>query len=249
MHKTHHISNDVFIAYKEHKSKKNLPTIVFLHGLSSGMESSKAVFMNDFCRIKDLPYIRFNALGHAHSSGKFTDQSIDSWLSSAKHFITNLCPNGAILIGSSMGGWVSLLLARDMPDVVKAVIVVSPAADFTEDIYNAFSDEAKAVIDNKGIVTFSVGPYTYNISHTLIHESRAHLLLEKEKIGINCPIHILHGMNDREVSYKKSLVTIDKIISNKALCTIVKTATHSLSREEDLKLMADAVMEMIEAYS
>ena len=245
MHKTHHISNDVFIAYKEHKSKKNLPTIVSLHGLFSSLESSKAVFMHDLCVAKDLPFIRFNALGHEHSSGKFTDQSIDSWLSSAKDLISTLCPNGAILIGSSMGGWVSLLLARDLPKAIKGVICISPAADFTEDIYNSLSDEARSIIDNQGIVTFSVGPYTYNISHNLIHESRNHLLLNSEQIDINCPIHILHGMNDQEVSYKKSLVTIDKITSENALCTLVKTGTHSLSGPEDLKLLENAIMNMI----
>jgi len=90
-----------------------------------------------------------------------------------------------------------------------------------------------------------VGPYTYNISHNLIHKSRKHLLLDGEVIEINCPVHILHGMNDTEVSYKKSLVTVDKITSGKALCTLVKTGTHSLSREEDLRLLADAVMEMV----
>ena len=245
MYKTHHISNDAFIAYKEHKSKKNLPTIVALHGLFSSLDSSKAVFMHDFCQKKDLPFIRFNALGHQYSSGKFTDQSINSWLSSAKDFIKTLCPNGVILVGSSMGGWVSLLLARDMPDIVKALVCISPAADFTEDMYTALSDEAKSIIDDKGIITLSVGPYTYNISHTLIHESRRHLMLDGENIDINCPVHILHGMNDTEVSYKKSLVIVDKIKSENVISTLVKTGTHSLSRDEDLKLLADAIMEMV----
>jgi len=245
MYKTHHISNDAFIAYKEHKSNKNLPTIVSLHGLFSSLESSKAVFMHDFCQKNDMSFIRFNALGHEYSSGKFIDQSIDSWLSSANDFISNLCPNGAILIGSSMGGWVSLLLARDMPDIIKAIICIAPAADFTEDIYASLSEEAKAIIDNKGAITFSVGPYSYNISHTLIYESRKHLLLDSENIHINCPVHIMHGMNDAEVSYKKSLLTINRITSKNALCTLVKTATHSLSRPEDLKLLEDIVMRMI----
>ena len=242
MYKTHHISHDVFIAYKEHKSNKNLPTIVSLHGLFSNLESSKAVFMHAACEKNNINFIRFNALGHEHSSGKFTDQSIDSWLSSAKQFISNSCTNGAILLGSSMGGWVAMLLAQDLPDIVKAVICISPAADFTEDIYNAMGDENRAIIDNKGIATFAAGPYLYNISHTLIYESRKHLLLNKEQIEINCPLHILHGMNDAEVPYQKSLTTIKKIRSHNALCTLVKTGTHSLSRTEDLQLLKDTVM-------
>jgi len=245
MHKTYHISNDTFIAYKEHKCNKNLPTIVSLHGLFSSLESSKAVFMHDFCEKNNMNFLRFNALGHEHSSGNFTDQSIDSWLGSAKSFISALCPNGAILIGSSMGGWVSLLLARDMPDIIKAVICISPAADFTEEIYASLSAQDKEVIDNGGIIKFSVGPYIYDISHTLIYESRKHLLLNSENIDIKCPVHILHGMNDKEVPYQKSLLTIDKITSENALCTLVKAGVHSLSRPEDLKLLSDAVMSVI----
>lgn len=245
MHKTYHISNDTFIAYKEHKSNKNLPTIVSLHGLFSNLESSKAVFMHDFCEKNDMNFIRFNALGHEFSSGKFTDQSIDSWLSSAKSFISELCPNGAILVGSSMGGWVSLLLSRDMPDIIRAVICISPAADFTEEIYASLSAQDQEVIDNEGVIKFSVGPYVYDISHTLIYGSRKHLLLNKEKIDIACPVHILHGMNDKEVPYKKSLLTIDKITSEHALCTLVKTGTHSLSRPGDLKLLSDSIMSIL----
>ena len=196
-------------------------------------------------RKNDMNFIRFNALGHQSSSGEFVDQSIDSWLSSAKDFISNLCPNGAILIGSSMGGWVSLLLARDMPDLIKAVICISPAADFTEDIYNSLSAQDKETIDNKGVIKLSVGPYIYDISHTLVHESRKHLLLNSENINIKCPVHILHGMKDKEVPYNKSLVTINKIISENALCTLIKTGTHSLSRPEDLKLLSDTVISVI----
>lgn len=245
MHKIHHLSNELFIAYNEHKSKKNLPTIIFLHGLFSGMDSSKALFMHDLCEKKDFPFIRFNALGHQYSSGEFIDQSIDSWFNSAKDFISTLSPNGVILIGSSMGGWVSLLLAMHLPTIVKGVIGISPAADFTEDMYRAIDENGRSIIDNNGIITMNVGPYTYNISHILIKESQAHLMLHLDKIPITCPVHILHGMNDTEVSYKKSLALIEKISSGNALCTLVKTGNHSLSRPEDLELLADTVEKMM----
>lgn len=246
MHKIHQLSNELFIAYNEHKSKKNLPTIIFLHGLFSSMDSSKALFLQDFCEKKDFPFIRFNALGHENSSGKFTDQSIDSWFHSAKEFISTLSPHGAILIGSSMGGWVSLLLAVHLPNIVKAVIGISPAPDFTEDMYKMITDDARSILDKNGIITLNVGPYTYNISHILIKESRKHLMLHLDKISLTCPIHILHGTNDKEVPYIKSLALIEKISSDDALCTLVKNGNHSLSRPEDLELLADVVEKMVE---
>ena len=249
MLKTHYISDNVFIAYKEHKSKKNLPTIVFLHGLFSGMETRKALFMHEFCKENDLPFIRFHALGHGaeneRSSGEFTDQSIDSWFTSAKDLISKLCPNGVILIGSSMGGWVSLLLAIHMKELVKGLICISAAPDFTEDIYNSLPIEKKAIIDNEDIIQFSIGPYTYNISPTLIKDSRKHALLNLDRISITCPVHLLHGMNDTEVSYKKSIAVIGKIESQNALLTLVKTGTHSLSENQDLELLADVTVRML----
>lgn len=245
MIKTYHISDDTFITYKEHKSKQNLPHVIFLHGLLSNLNGTKSAFMHDFCEKNDIPYIRFNALGHEDSSGKFTDQSIDSWFLSAKQFIENNCPNGAILIGSSMGGWVSLLLAQNMSKIIKGLICISPAADFTEDIYNSLTSDDKSLIDNNGIFSLNVGPYNYDISHTLIYESRKHLLLNSDQIEITCPTHILHGICDSEVSYKKSLIISEKIISNNLLCTLVKTGNHSLSRLEDLKLLSDTVMNML----
>lgn len=245
MHEIYNISNDIFIAYKYNKSKKNIPTIVSLHGLFSSMDSSKSSYMHDFSVKNDLPYICFDALGHGHSCGNFTDQSIDSWFFSAREFIKALCPNGALLIGSSMGGWVSMLLARDMPYLIKGMVCISPAPDFTEDMYNVMSDKAREEIDKGGIVQFSAGPYTYDISHKLINESKKHLLLNSNSINISCPVHILHGINDAEVPYKKSIITIEKIKSDMAYCTIVKGGTHSLSREEDLKLLSDSVVKMI----
>lgn len=249
MLKTHHISDNAFIAYKEHKSKKNLPTTVFLHGLFSNMEASKASFMHEFCKKNDLPFIRFHALGHGleteQSSGEFTDQSIDSWFNSAKDLISKLCPNGAILIGSSMGGWVSLLLAIHMKSSIHGLICISAAPDFTEDIYNALPTDKKAAIDNKGIVQFSVGPYTYNISHILVNDSRKHALLHLDNIPITCPVHLLHGMNDMEVSYKKAIKIIEKIESPNTLLTLIKSGTHSLSDEQDLELLANITVRML----
>lgn len=246
MNKIYHLSNESFIAYKEHKSKKNLPTIVFLHGLHSSLESSKALYMHDFCEKKDFPFVRFSALGHNFSSGEFTKQSIDSWFNSAKEFISNISENGVILVGSSMGGWISLLLARDLPNIVKGVVGIAPAPDFTEDIYNALPIELRSIIDNSGVASIRIGQYTYNISHFLIRDSKKHLLLHLDELSINCPIHILHGMLDTEVSYKKSLSIIEKISAKNALCTFIKTGNHALSRPEDLKLLSNALVKMLE---
>ena len=241
------ISENQFIAYKIHQTKKIFPTIVFLHGLMSSMESSKATFLHQWCEEYDLPFIRFDNFGSGSSSGLFSDQTISTWLDGAESVIKNLCPNGVILVGSSMGGWVSLLAAMRNPELVKGLVGIAPAPDFTEDMWNSLSDNDQKLMVSNGSITFTAGPYSYNISNNLIKNGKTHLLLQQDRLPISCKVRLIHGMEDKEVSYHKSLKLISKISSDDALCTLVKTGTHSLSRPEDLNLIAQNLISVIES--
>ncbi|MEY3197095.1 MAG: hypothetical protein RLZZ59_463 [Pseudomonadota bacterium] len=241
MSKKYYISKEVFISYNEHKSKKILPTIVFLHGLNSSKASTKAQYLENFCKESDIPFIAFDALGHGESSEKFTDQSVDSWLTSAEIFLKDTCRNGSILVGSSMGGWISILIAMRNPDFVKKLVCVAPAPDFTEEMLEGFSKTQKASLAKNEITLLEIGHYIYHISPTLIQESKKHLLMHKNKIEITCPVDILHGMKDTEVSYKKSIELVNKLSSNNVKLTLVKNGTHSLSSETDLAMLSESI--------
>ncbi len=212
-----------------------------MHGFRSDMEGSKAIFLHDWCMKEDLPFIRFDNLGCGNSSGEFMDQTISTWLEASEAVINDLCPNGAIIVGSSCGGWLGLLAAIRNPDKVKGLVCIAPAPDFTEDVWNALTKEAQNELMTNGAIKFVNGGHELDITRNLIEDGRKHLLLDKDILQINSKVRIIHGMQDKEVSYKKSLSIIEKITSKDALCTLVKTGEHRLSRDEDLELIVGSL--------
>lgn len=242
----HKTSKNQIIACKSNKSDEKNPTIVFVHGLKSSMESSKAVYLHEFAEKNNLNYIRFDNFGSGDSDGDFSDQTISSWLEATEEIIKNLCPNGAILVGSSKGGWISLLAALRNHIAVKGIVTIAAAPDFTEDIWKSFSNEQKSASKAGEIVDFGANPeHSYPLKYQFFEDAKQYLLLNQNIIPISCKVRLLHGAKDKEVPHKKSLDILDKILSNDARCTIVKSADHGLSRPEDLELISREIMDLL----
>lgn len=234
----HKTSKNQIIAYKSNKSDKKNPTIVFVHGLKSSMESSKAVALHEYAEKNDLNYIRFDNFGSGDSDGDFSDQTISSWLEATEEIIKNLCPNGAILVGSSKGGWIALLAALRNHIAVKGIVTIAAAPDFTEDIWKGFSAEQKEALKSGELVDFATNSeHSYTFKYKLFEDAKQYMLLNQQIIPISCKLRLIHGAKDTEVPHKKSLDILDKILSNDARCTIVKSANHGLSRPQDLELI------------
>ena len=245
MYRTHNIGENQLIAYKSNETSKTLPTIVFVHGLLSNMESSKAVFLHNWCEQNNLNFIRFDNLGSGNSSGDFVDQTMSSWLYATEEIIKNLCPYGAILVGSSKGGWVSLLAAIRNHMFVKGLVCIAAAPDFTEDIWETISPaDQKKMVAGKIVNFMSVPPYSYDIKYGLIENAKQFLLLDQETLPISCKTRMIHGMQDEQVSYKKSITIAEKITSQDVLCTLIKTGVHNLSRSEDLEIITRSIIEV-----
>jgi uncharacterized protein len=246
MNITHKTAKDQLIAYKSHKTDKKIPTIVFIHGLKSTMESSKALYLQEFAEKNNLNYIRFDNFGSGGSSGDFSDQTISSWLEATEEVIKNLCPHGAILVGSSKGGWIALLAAIRNHIQVKGLVTIAAAPDFTEDIWKSFSSEQKEASKKGEIVDFAASPdHSYPLKYKLFEDAKHYLLLNQNMIPISCKIRLLHGKQDKEAPYKKSLDILDKVLSNDARCIIVKSANHGFSRPEDLELISKEIMDLL----
>ena len=246
MHFTHNISKNQEIAYKTNKTDSKSPTIVFIHGLLSSMESSKAVFLQEFCEKNNLNYIRFDNLGSGNSSGNFSDQTISSWLNATESIIKDLCPNGAILVGSSKGGWLALLAALRNQFLVKGLVTIAAAPDFTKDIWNSLNLDIRSEMEAGKVVDFTVSPvHSYPIKLDLIEDARQYLLLAQEHIPITCKVRMIHGQEDKEVNYTKSLEILSKLSSKDALATIVKGGDHSLSTPQWLELLGRNIMEVL----
>lgn len=236
------INNDQFIAYKHNKSKrKNAPTVVFFHGFMSDMLGNKASSIYDHCIQNDWSILIFDNLGHGHSSGAILDQTIGGWVDAAIALIDHCKANKLLLVGSSAGAWVSLLVALKLKTSVEGIICIAPAPDFTEYIWDNLSKAQQIELKQTGNITLKE---YITISYKLIEEAKNHILLDNN-INIYCPIHLIHGLQDKDVPYDISLTLFKKIASDNVILKAIKNGDHRLSRSEDLEVIKNSISEIM----
>ena len=211
------------------------------------MAGTKATFLDDFCAVRGLGYVRFDYSGHGASSGRFEDGTIGAWAEDASAIIDRVVDGPLILAGSSMGGWIMLLAALARPDRIAGLVGLAPAPDFTEAlIWNRLSDEERDRLLREDRLeqasAYSEDPTI--ITRALIEEGRRHLLLSAP-IGIRCPVRLLHGMADPDVPHRLSLDLAERLVSNDVRVTLIKDGDHRLSRAEDLALLSATIEELI----
>lgn len=218
------------------------PTIIWCGGLKSDMEGSKALYLERWAIDNNKSYIRFDYFGHGVSDGAFTEGTISRWAEDISLVISKLCQGSVILVGSSMGGWASLLAAMENFDCVKGMVLINPAPDFTEKLTRAkwTADQEKA-LEEKGVVYEPSGydePYAY--SKALMDDGKARQILD-DVIPLICPIRILQGADDDVVPAEHSRLIIDAVASEDVVYSLVKGGDHSLSRESDLTLLSQTL--------
>ncbi len=235
------------LAYRTRRGRQ--PTgVLWLGGLASDMIGAKATMLDSWAADSDRSFTRFDYFGHGESSGAFVEGTIGRWTEDALA-IFDACTDGPqILVGSSMGGWVSLLVALARPERVKGMVLIAPAPDFTEDLmWDQFSDDIKALLNDGKIYEqpslYDDNPYL--ISPQLIEDGRQHLLLRKP-IEVTCPIRILHGMQDIDVPWRRSLTLVDQCTSDDISVTFVKNADHRMSDEINLSRLRAMVTSLCE---
>lgn len=232
------------LAYKKLEGKG--PTIVFFPGFMSDMEGSKALALDGFCAERGQAYIRFDYSGHGQSSGKFTDGTIGAWKDDALAVVDQLTEGPLVLVGSSMGGWIGLLVALERKDRVQAYVGLAAAPDFTRELcWNQYSDEIKATLKKDGVYyeACDYGDDPYAITMNLIEEGDQHLLLDKP-IELDCPVRLIQGMKDPDVPYKTAERIAENLTSEDVVITYVKNGDHRLSGDDDLKRLCRTVKEI-----
>jgi pimeloyl-ACP methyl ester carboxylesterase len=232
------------IAYE--KSDGNGPTLIWCGGLKSDMEGSKATHLHNWAKERDQAFIRFDYFGHGQSSGEFTDGTISRWADDIATVRDQLCEGPVIYIGSSMGGWASLLAAIANTPRCAGLVLINPAPDFTEKltVANWTEDQIKA-LENDGVVYEPSGyeePYAY--SKALIKDGKARQILDLP-IPLTCPIRILQGYEDTVVPWAHSKRLLDMLTSKDVTYTLVSGGDHSLSRPGDLSLIESAILSLI----
>ena len=219
------------------------PGIIFLPGLRSDMNGTKALFLEDYCRRRGQGCVRFDYFGHGESGGDFSRGTVGRWAEDALAILDSLTEGPQILVGSSLGGWLMLLAARARPERIFALVGIAAAADFTEDLFWARLDPAQQrEFRARGVITLpsEYDPAGYTYHRALFEEAAGHLVL-RDKLAIDCPVRLLHGLSDASVPWRRSLDIAERLTSADVTVTLVKDGDHRLSAPADLARLAQTL--------
>jgi pimeloyl-ACP methyl ester carboxylesterase len=228
-------------------NNKSLTTIIFLHGLMSNIQSKKAKHLKKFVNKNKINLLLFEYSGHGKSSGKFTDFSIKNWVNDSRSIIKKLIKkNKIVLVGSSMGAWIGLILIKYFYQRIKGYVGIASAPDFTEElIWKKLNISEKNNIKKNRIYKLKSNHNNfYPITKKFIIDGKKNLILNK-KIKCDFPVELLHGINDSSVPWFYSLKLLKTLISKKINLTIINDGDHSLSRTQDLKKLDLAIKNII----
>ena len=230
------------------------PGLFWLGGFKSDMKGTKAAALDLWAAEKGRSCIRFDYSGHGESGGDFADGTIGRWLEESLAVYLAFAKGPQVVIGSSMGGWLALLLAarlREMKDSapqqasLAGMVLIAPAVDFTEELmWKQFSPAIRRDIETKGewIRPSDYDAGGYPITRGLIEEGRKHLMLG-HLIEPGCPVHILQGVQDPDVPWRHAEALVTRLSRDDVVLTLIKDGDHRLSRPEDIERLIAAVKE------
>ncbi|MDX1541542.1 MAG: alpha/beta hydrolase [Geminicoccaceae bacterium] len=219
------------------------PGVLFCGGYTSDMTGTKATALEAHCRQTGRAFTRFDYMGHGQSGGRFEDGTIGLWAEDAVQVLDRVSDGPTVVIGSSMGGWVMLLLALARPGRVGALLGIAAAPDFTEDLLLPRAEAAQLEqLDRQGywIQPSAYGDDPYVVTRALLEDGRRNLVL-RAPIAIDCPVHLLHGQRDEAVPWQTSLTLAERLRSDEVTVELVKAGDHRLSRESDLERLLAVV--------
>jgi pimeloyl-ACP methyl ester carboxylesterase len=228
------------------------PGLMWLGGFKSDMRGTKAEALDSWAAGQGRACVRFDYSGHGESGGAFADGSISRWLAESLAVFDAFCQAPQVLVGSSMGGWLALLLARELrrrapsgPIALAGMVLIAPAVDFTEELmWKRFPREIKQEIETKGVwlrrSQYAEEPYP--ITAGLIEDGRRHLLLGG-LIETGCPVRILQGVNDPDVPWRHAVELVARLAQDDVVLSLIKDGDHRLSRPEDIERLLNAVAE------
>ena len=223
-----------------------MPTVMFCGGFKSDMMGTKAEYFEEKCRLCGQAYIRFDYSGHGFSDGAFVDGTIGSWFQDALDIFDSVVNGPVILVGSSMGGWIGLLLAKRREELVKGFVGIAAAPDFTVRLYNEELDEdQRKRVQRSGFVEipndYSDDPYIF--TKTLFEDGEQHVLLDRDHVH-EYPIRLFQGLKDDAVPKEVSLAIQARFSGSDLDVVFIEDGDHRLSRSQDLEMIMSAIEEM-----
>jgi pimeloyl-ACP methyl ester carboxylesterase len=228
------------------------PGLFWLGGFNSEMRGTKALALDTWADEHGRACVRFDYSGHGESGGQFADGTIGRWLEESLAVFERFCRGSQVVIGSSMGGWMALLLAREVARRGKGaslagLVLIAPAPDFTEELmWKGFSPDVRREIEESG-VWLRPSQYgdgmPYPITRALIEEGRNHLLLGST-IDVGCPVRILQGAQDPDVPWQHAFKLVERLPAEDVVLTMIQDGDHRLSRPQDIARIVSAIAEI-----
>lgn len=242
------------LAYQQRialSTKQSSAGIIFLGGFASDMTGTKATYIDDVCAKEGFGCLRFDYRGHGASSGQFEDGCISDWLDDALVVLDRLTEGPQVIVGSSMGGWIGLLLARARPQRIAGFVGVAAAPDFTEDmILPVLTDAQRQALARDGFCYEQESPLEHKVPITkkLLDDGVRHLVLRGE-LEVLGPVRLMQGQKDTEVPWRTVFRIAECVTAQDTRVTLIKDGDHRLSRPQDLDLLGGLVREVWEASS
>jgi pimeloyl-ACP methyl ester carboxylesterase len=227
------------------------PGLFWLGGFKSDMQGTKALALEAWAAERGRACVRFDYSGHGESGGEFAEGTIGRWLEESLAVFEQFGPGPQVVVGSSMGGWMALLLAREIARRAGAaplagLVLIAPAPDFTEELmWKGFSPDIREEIETRGVwlrpSQYGDGA-PYPITRNLIEEGRNHLLLGGS-IEVGCPVRILQGAKDPDVPWRHAFALVHRLPADDVVLTMIQDGDHRLSRPQDIARIVAAVAE------
>ena len=240
----------IAVRARQGKSPSSGPGLFWLGGFKSDMKGTKAEALDRWAAEQGRACLRFDYSGHGESGGDFNAGTIGRWLQESLAVYRRFAQGPQVIVGSSMGGWLALLLAcelRQQKDAapIAGMVLIAPAVDFTEELmWKQFPAAIKQEIETKGVWLrpSEYGEEPYPITKGLIEEGRKHLMLGG-LIETGCPVHILQGVKDSDVPWRHAVELVSRFARDDVVLTLIKDGDHRLSRPEDIERLIAAVKE------
>jgi pimeloyl-ACP methyl ester carboxylesterase len=220
------------------------PTVLWIGGFRSDMEGTKALALDAAARARGWSFVRYDHFAHGASSGDWRAATIGRWAEDAAAMVDHI--GGPVIpVGSSMGGWVALLLALARPDRIHGLILVNPAPDFTERLmWPGLPDHQRhAILRDGEVMVEEPGLGAYPLTRRLFEEARENLVLDRP-LPIAAPAHILQGRADEVVPWRHQLHLLDRLQGGDVRLDLVEGGDHRLSSPADLDRLVEAVAAM-----
>lgn len=225
-----------YIQAKTSETNKNSPkfSIVYIHGLNSDPWGRKPEEVKSFCLAHNISFFRFELAGHGSDANNFEKVNFTHWKEQVYEIIDTMVAGKILFVGSSLGGWLSLLAARDRPERAIGVVGLAPAPDFTDDMERFVLTPSQKEELLHGKVMFPMKDFTYIFTKELFDTARENLLLEAP-LNISCPVHIIHGTEDKNLDPQKPFKLLKCLTTQDVVLKLMKGSNHRLGRDVDIR--------------